>query len=180
MGISVHPDDKRYQHLIGKKVKMPLTNAEIILTADEATDIEFGSGVVYYCSFGGNECVEWLDRHPEVMPIELILPNGKFSERGGRYEGLKTLEVRKLIVEDLKEAGALVKVEPLKHAVFVHERCKTDVEYIKTKQWFAKLLDLKETLKKDKPDLRNLGIKGSNFDEMLKILGNIFLVNEEN
>ena len=134
--------------LIGKKIKMPVTNAEIILTADEATDIEFGSGVVYYCSFGGNECVEWLERHPEAQPIELVLPNGKFSARGGKYEGKKTLEVRKEIIEDLKEIGALVKTEPLKHAVFVHERCKTDVEYIRTKQWFIKLLDLKEALKK--------------------------------
>ena len=103
--------------------------------------------MVYYCSFGGNKCVEWLNRHPEAKPIELILPNGKFSDKGGKYEGMKTLEARKKIIEDLKEAGALVKLEPTKHAVFIHERCKTDVEYIKTKQWFIKLLDLREELK---------------------------------
>ncbi|MFA5777049.1 MAG: valine--tRNA ligase [Parcubacteria group bacterium] len=148
MGISVHPEDKRYNHLIGKKIKMPLTKAEIILTADEATDMDFGSGVVYYCSFGGNECIEWLSRHPEAKPIKLLLPNGRFSELAGKYEGKKSLEVRKEIIEDLKESGALVKLEPTKHAVFVHERCKTDVEYIRTKQWFVKIIDLKKELKK--------------------------------
>lgn len=148
MGISVHPEDKRYQHLIGKKIIMPLTEKEIPLTADEATDISFGSGMVYYCSYGGNECVEWLGRHPEAKPINLILPNGKFSENGEKYAGKKTMEVREMIVKDLKEAGALEKVEPLRHAVYVHERCKTDVEYIDTKQWFIKILDIKDDLKK--------------------------------
>lgn len=148
MGISVHPDDKRYKHLIGKKIIMPLTGAKIPLSADEATEMDFGSGVVYYCSFGGNECIEWLSRHPEAKPINLILPNGKFSDKAGKYENKKTLVVRQEIIEDLKNAGALVKLEPTKHAVFVHERCKTDVEYIDTEQWFAKILDLKNELKK--------------------------------
>jgi valyl-tRNA synthetase len=148
MGISVHPDDKRYKHLIGKKIKMPLTGAAIPLSADEETDMDYGSGVVYYCSFGGNECVEWLSRHPEAKPVNLILPNGKFSDKAGKYENKKTLAVRQEIIEDLKNAGALVKLERTKHAVFVHERCKTDVEYIDTEQWFAKILDLKKELKK--------------------------------
>ncbi|MDO8529758.1 MAG: valine--tRNA ligase [bacterium] len=148
MGISVHPSDRRYKHLIGKKVTMPLTGAELILTADEASDTDFGSGVVYYCSFGGNECIEWLERHPEAKPIELILPNGRFSKNAGKYAGKKTLEAREDIIEDLKEIGALIKLEPTKHAVYVHERCKTDVEYIETEQWFIKLLDLKDALQK--------------------------------
>ena len=148
MGISVHPDDKRYKHLIGKKIIMPLAGKEIPLSTDEATDMSFGSGVVYYCSYGGSECIEWLSRHPEAKPTDLILSNGKFSENGGKYAGQKTAEVRKNIIEDLKEAGALEKLEPLKHAVYVHERCKTDIEYIDTKQWFVKILDIKDELKK--------------------------------
>ena len=144
MGISVHPDDQRYKKLIGKKVIMPITGAEVILTADEATDINFGSGVVYYCSYGGGECIEWLSRHPEAKTINLILSYGKISESGGKYAGQKVLEARKNIVEDLKKAGAIFKIEPIKHSVYVHERCQTDVEYIDTDQWFIKLLDKKE------------------------------------
>jgi len=148
MGISVHPKDKRYKHLIGKKIIMPITGAGIILSADKETDMEFGSGVVYYCSYGGGECIEWLARHPEAKPIELILRNGKFSERGRNYAGQKTEEARKNIIADLQKMGAVEKIEPIMHAVSVHERCRTDVEYIETEQWFIKLLDRKEELLK--------------------------------
>lgn len=151
MGISVHPKDKRYKKLIGKKIVMPLTKKAVVLTADVATDMKYGSGVVYYCSYGGGECIEWLARHPEAEPTELVLPNGRFSSVGGKYEGMKVLEVRKQIVEDLQTAGAIEKIEPIKHSVYVHERCGTDVEYIESEQWFVKLLDKKsEFLKRGK------------------------------
>lgn len=144
MGISVHPDDARYKNIIGKKVIMPITGAEIILSADEATDINYGSGVVYYCSYGGGECIEWLARHPEAKTINLILAYGKISESGGKYAGQKVLEARKNIIEDLKKIGAIEKIEPINHSVYVHERCQMDVEYIDTEQWFVKLLDKKD------------------------------------
>jgi len=154
MGISVHPRDRRYKKLIGKKIIMPLTKKTVKLTADEATDMKYGSGVVYYCSYGGGECIEWLSRHPEAEPTELILPNGRFSPAGGKYEGLKVLEARKQIIEDLKKAGAIEKIEPIKHSVYVHERCGTDVEYIESEQWFIKLLDKKDEFLKRGKELR--------------------------
>jgi valyl-tRNA synthetase len=151
MGISVHPGDKRYKKLVGKKIIMPLTKKAVKLTTDEATDMKFGSGVVYYCSYGGGECIEWLARHPEAKPTELVLPNGRFSAIGGKYEGMKVLEVRKKIVDDLQAAGAIEKIEPIKHSVYNHERCGTDVEYVDSEQWFIKLLDKKkEFLKRGK------------------------------
>ncbi|HAT75254.1 MAG TPA: valine--tRNA ligase, partial [Candidatus Moranbacteria bacterium] len=113
-----------------------------------------GSGVVYYCSYGGGECIEWQARHPEAKPVELILRNGKFSSQGGKYAGQKTVEARKNIIEDLQKAGAIEKIEPIKHTVFVHERCQTDVEYIETEQWFIKLLDKKDELLKRGQELR--------------------------
>ncbi|TSA45526.1 valine--tRNA ligase [bacterium] len=144
MGISVYPNDKRYKKLIGKKITLPLTKKKIILTADEATDMQYGSGVVYYCSYGGGECIEWLSRHPEAKPIELVLTNGRFSRNGGAYEGLKVLEARKKIIEDLQRIGAIEKIEPIKHSVYVHERCGTDVEYMESEQWFIKILESKK------------------------------------
>jgi valyl-tRNA synthetase len=144
MGISVHPKDKRYKKLIGKKITMPLTKKKVVLTVDEMTDMKYGSGVVYYCSYGGGECIEWLSRHPEVELVELILPNGRFSKAGGIYEGRKAPEVRKKIIEDLQKVGAIEKIEPIKHSVYTHERCGTDVEYIESEQWFIKLLESKK------------------------------------
>lgn len=154
MGISAHPDDARYKKLIGKKVIMPITNAEVVLSADEATDINFGSGVVYYCSYGGGECVEWLARHPEAKTTNLILSYGKISESGGKYAGQTVLEARKNIIKDLEKIGALEKIEPIKHSVYVHERCQTDVEYIETDQWFVKLLDKKNEFLKRGNELK--------------------------
>ncbi len=154
MGISVNPKDKRYKKLIGKKVTMPLTKKKMVLTADDATDMKYGSGVVYYCSYGGGECIEWLFRHQEAKPTELILPNGRFSKAGGRYEGMKVLEVREKIVADLQEAGAIEKIESIKHSVYTHERCGTDVEYIESQQWFIKLLESKKEFLKRGDELK--------------------------
>jgi valyl-tRNA synthetase len=154
MGISVHPKDKRYKKLIGKKVTMPLTKKKVVLTADESTDMNYGSGVVYYCSYGGGECIEWLSRHPDANPVELVLPNGRFSENGGAYAGMKVLEVRKKIVEDLEKHGAIEKIEPVKHSVYVHERCGTDVEYIESEQWFIKILEEKKEFLKRGQELQ--------------------------
>ncbi|MFH2105455.1 MAG: class I tRNA ligase family protein, partial [Parcubacteria group bacterium] len=147
MGISVNPDDKRYQHLIGKTVILPLIGKELELTADkEGVDTEFGSGVVYFCSYGGGECIEWMGRHPEAKPTHILDPGGKFNKLAGDYAGLGVGEARKKILADLDQAGALVKIEPLKNVTHVHERCGTDVEYIPTEQWFIKLLDDKDKL----------------------------------
>ncbi|NQV12806.1 MAG: valine--tRNA ligase [Parcubacteria group bacterium] len=147
MGISVNPDDKRYQHLIGKTVVLPLTGQELELTADkEGVDPEFGSGVVYFCSYGGGECIEWMSRHPEAKPTHILDPGGKFNKLAGNYAGLSVGEARKKILADLDKAGALVKIESLKNVTHVHERCGTDVEYIPTEQWFIKLLDDKDKL----------------------------------
>ncbi len=145
MGISVNPTDKRYKNLIGKTVIMPLTGAEVELTADnEGVDPRYGSGVVYFCSYGGGECIEWLSRHKEAKPIHILNPDGKFNDKAGNYQGLSIGEARKKIIEDLNKAGAIEKIEKLNNVTHVHERCGTDVEYIPTKQWFIRLLDDKE------------------------------------
>ena len=149
MGISVNPDDKRYKDLIGKTVIMPITSAEVELTADkEGVDPKYGSGVVYFCSYGGGECIEWLSRHKEAKPIHILNPNGKFNKKAGSYEGLSMGEARKKIIEDLENARALEKIEKLNNVTHVHERCGTDVEYIPTKQWFIKILDDKNNFLK--------------------------------
>lgn len=148
MGISVHPDDKRYKNLIGKKIILPLTGKHVYLSTDEEVDPKYGSGVVYFCSFGGQDCIDWLERHPEAKPIHALDPNGRFNEQAGKYAGLKMKDARSKIVEDLREIGALEKQEDLKNVTFVHERCSTDVEYISTEQWFINVLDSKNEFEK--------------------------------
>src|SRR3989338_948771 len=146
VGLSVHKDDKRYAHLIGKKIKLPLIKKKIIITHDDSVDPAYGTGVVYFCTYGGVDCVEWLTRHPGVQPIHIMGVEGKYNEKAGKYAGMSSLEARKEIIADLQKSGALVKLEKIKHAVNVHERCGTDIEYVATKQWFIKYLELKDDM----------------------------------
>ncbi|MBT3303941.1 valine--tRNA ligase [Candidatus Woesearchaeota archaeon] len=148
VGISVHPDDERYKHLIGKKVTLPLTGNQVILSADKETDPEYGSGVVYYCSYGGIECVEWLSRHKDAEPIHIMGVDGVYNEKAGKYQGMNSNDARKEIIKDLESDGSLVKSENLKHSVNVHERCGTEIEYVATKQWFIKYMDMKDDMLK--------------------------------
>ena len=144
VGISVHPNDLRYKDIIGKKVRIPLTGRSVELTADEHTEMEYGSGVVYYCTYGGVDCIEWMLRHPGIEPIEIMGKDGRLNELAGKYKGLKSAQARKLVIEDLKSSGALEKLEKITHIVNSHERCDTDIEYISTDQWYIKYLDLKD------------------------------------
>ena len=70
------------------------------------------------------------------------------AEIAGKYRGMRIKEARANIIEDLKKQGVLVKEENIEHAVNVHERCGTEIEFVKSKQWFVKYLDLKEKMLK--------------------------------
>ncbi|HLC85797.1 MAG TPA: valine--tRNA ligase [Candidatus Nanoarchaeia archaeon] len=144
VGISVNPNDQRYKDCIGKKVIMPLTGAKIEITTDEMIDPEFGTGVVYFCSSGDAQFLEWEKRHPIKNKIYILNKDGTMNEKAGKYEGLSIKGTRKKIIEDLQNLGVVKKVEPLKHIINVHERCNTDIEYMVSKQWFVKYLDLKD------------------------------------
>jgi len=144
VGMSVNPNDERYKSYIGQKVIMPLTNAKIEITTDEIIDPNFGTGVVYFCSSGDVQFLDWETRHPIKNKIYILNFDGTLNEKAGAYKGLTIAETRRRIVEDLKKVGAIKKIEPLKHAVNAHERCGTDIEIMNTDQWYIRYLDLKE------------------------------------
>ena len=151
VGVSVHPEDERYKKFHNKRAKLPIFNRWVPIIPDKETKMEYGTGVVYYCTYGGYECVEWMNRHPEIKPIPIMGKDGKFSSDAKQYAGLKSIPARKAIITDLEKLGCLIKKEPINHDVNVHERCGTQIEYILTKQWFIKYLDLKkEFIKLDK------------------------------
>jgi len=147
VAIFYHPNDKRYQKYKGKKAKVPLFNFEVPIMEDERADIEKGTGIVMCCTFGDQTDMEWQKAHN--LPIKIAITNdGKMTDLAGKYRGLSIKTARKEIIKDLKEANLLVKQEPIKHFVNVHERCGTEIEFIKSKQWFVKYLDLKEDMLK--------------------------------
>ena len=136
--VAVHPEDERYQHLIGKMLKLPLVGREIPVVADTYVERDFGTGVVKITPAHDPNDFEVGLRH-NLPVINVMDESGVINENGGVYCGLDRLEARKKIVQALDEQGYLVKVEPIKHNVGSCYRCKTVVEPRVSKQWFVKM-----------------------------------------
>ena len=147
VSIFYHPSDKRYKKYLGKKASVPLFNFEVPIMEDERADPEKGTGIVMCCTFGDQTDMEWQKAHN--LPIKIaITEDGKMTEIAGKYRGLSIKVARKEIISDLKKSNLLTSQKPIKHFVNVHERCGTEIEFIKSKQWFVKYLDLKEDMLK--------------------------------
>ena len=140
-GVCVNPNDERYQHIVGKKVILPLVNKEIPIVADDYAEMEFGTGCVKMTpAHDPNDFEVGLRHNLEV--IRVLDDNGKVNELGGKYEGLDRYEARKQIVADLEVGGYLVKIEDHAHNVGTCYRCHKDVEPIISAQWFVKMKPL--------------------------------------
>ena len=138
---AVNPNDERYAHLVGKKVKLPTTDREIPIIADDYVDMAYGTGCVKITPAHDPNDFEVGSRH-NLETIVIMNKDGTMNEKAGKYNGMDRYEARKAIVQDLKDAGLLVKIEETKHAVGHCSRCKTIVEPMTTKQWFVKMKPL--------------------------------------
>jgi len=140
-GVCVNPNDERYQHIIGKKVILPLMNKEIPVVADDYAEMEFGTGCVKMTpAHDPNDFEVGLRHNLEV--IRVLDDNGVINSLGGKYEGMDRYDARKAIVADLEEQGYLVKIEDHAHNVGTCYRCHKDVEPIISAQWFVKMKTL--------------------------------------
>ncbi len=136
--VAVHPDDERYKDLVGKTLILPLVNREIPVIADDYVTMDFGTGCVKITPCHDPNDFEMGQRHNLPM-ISVIDGNGKINENGGKYCGLDRFEARKVIVNDLKEQGYLVKIEEHSHSVGHCYRCGSIIEPLASKQWFVKM-----------------------------------------
>ena len=107
--VAVHPEDERYQHLIGKNAILPLMNREIPIIGDEMVDREFGTGAVKITPAHDPNDFEAGRRH-NLADIDVMTDDGKMNKNAGAYAGLDRFEARKKIVEDLKAQGLLDKI----------------------------------------------------------------------
>ena len=144
VGVFVHPNDKKHASLVGKKVFIPYVDREVPIIADDRVDMEFGTGVVYVCTYGDEMDMVWQREYnlPVYMSID---EKGKMTELTGKYKGKTIREAREGVVCDLKADGYLVKVEDHMHNLLAHtERaaCKNPIELIPMNQWFLKIQDL--------------------------------------
>ena len=136
--VAVNPNDERYKHLIGQYLVLPLVGRRIPVVGDEHAQLDKGTG-----------CVKITPAHDpndfEVgkrcrLPMEVCLTeDAKITENYPKYAGMDRYEARKAIVNDLKEGGYLMSIEPLKHEVGTCYRCGTTIEPMVSLQWFVRM-----------------------------------------
>ena len=136
--IAVHPDDERYQDLVGKTVILPLVEKEIPIIADSYVEREFGTGAVKITPAHDPNDFEVGNRH-NLPRVNVMNADGSMNELAGKYAGMDRFEARKAIVADLKEIGRLIKVEKMVHSVGHSERTGVVVEPRLSTQWFVKM-----------------------------------------
>ena len=142
-GVCVNPNDERYQHMVGKKVILPLVNKEIPIVADDYAEMEFGTGCVKMTpAHDPNDFEVGLRHNLEI--IRVLDDNGVVNAYGGKYEGMDRYDARKAIVADLEAGGYLVKIDDHAHNVGTCYRCHKDGEPIISAQWFVKMQPLAE------------------------------------
>ena len=139
--VAVNPKDKRYKKIVGRKCIVPIVNREIPIIADEFVDIEFGTGCVKITpAHDPNDYEAGLRHNLEI--IEVFDDNSIMGDLFSKVKGMKSIDSRDIVVEELKKLGSLVSIEDYTHNVGTCYRCHGIVEPRISEQWFVKMKDL--------------------------------------
>lgn len=139
--VAVHPEDQRYQHLIGKTVILSLMNREIPVIADRQVDPEFGTGAVKVTPAHDPNDFEISKRH-QLPAVDILNTDGTLNKNAGPFANLDRFEARQRVVKVLEEQGLLLKITDHHHSVGHCHRCSTMIEPWLSEQWFVKMKDL--------------------------------------
>ena len=148
--VAIHPEDKRYLHLIGRKVMVPLVNRAVPIITDEMVDKDLGTGAVKvtpaHAPVDYELMLRWNSANPEksIEYINVIDKNAVMVGPVGKYNGQSTNECAVNVIADLESEGLIEKIDEMEHTVSVCERCKTIIEPIMSSQWFVKVDDIKK------------------------------------
>lgn len=136
--VACHPEDPKHKQLIGKLIKLPLTDREIPIIGDYRVDPEFGTGLVKVTPAHDPNDYQMGLAH-DLPFINILTPDGKINERGGMFSGLSIKEARSRVVEEMEKLDLVEKIEPYTHRVGLSYRSKAVVEPYLSKQWFVKM-----------------------------------------
>ena len=145
VAVAVNGSDERYSHLIGKNIKLPLSERLIPIIKDHYVDKEFGTGCVKITPAHDFNDYEIGMRH-DLPLINIMNKDGTVNENGGIFKGMTMLEARENVVERMRDLDLLDKVEFHNHRVGVSYRSKAVIEPLLSKQWFVKMESFKEKL----------------------------------
>jgi valyl-tRNA synthetase len=141
-GVAVHPEDGRYRHLVGHRVRLPLADRLLPVVADAAVDPSFGTGAVKMTPAHDPLDFEIATRHG-LPPLDIMTPDARLNDEvPAAFRGLDRFEARRRVVEALEAAGLLVRVDDHTHAVARCYRCDTVVEPRLSEQWFVRMAPL--------------------------------------
>ena len=139
--VAVNPNDERYKKIVGRKVIVPIVNREIPIIADDFVDTEFGTGCVKVTpAHDFNDYQAGIKHNLEI--IEVFDDSSIMNDLVPAYKGMKAIDAREKIVEELKKLGALVSIEDYDHNVGKCYRCHSTIEPRISEQWFIKMKDL--------------------------------------
>lgn len=136
--VAVHPEDERFRHLVGKTIRLPLTDREIPVIADSYVDMDFGTGCVKITPAHDPNDYQVGLRHG-LQEIVMMDEEGRINEKGYAYQGLDRYAAREAILNDLQAQGLLLKTRDIVHNVSTHDRCGTTIEPMISNQWYVKM-----------------------------------------
>ena len=139
--VAVNPKDERYAALVGREIRLPITERLVPIIADDYVDPEFGTGAVKVTPAHDPNDYEMGLRH-NLPQVRVIDTQGRMTEAAGKYAGMDRYHCRQALVADLESQGALVKTEDYTHAAGHCQRCATVVEPLVSRQWFVKMKPL--------------------------------------
>ena len=140
--VAVHPEDSRYQHLIGKSINLPLSSRKIPIIADDYVDMEFGTGCVKITPAHDFNDYEIGQRH-NLKIINILTDDACININAPeKYQGLNRFDARKLVIEDLKNQNLIEKIDPHTLMVPRGDRTNSIIEPYMTDQWFVKVKPL--------------------------------------
>lgn len=145
--IIVHPDDARYEKLVGKTALTPLYEREVKIISHPSAAMEFGSGAAMICSYGDFEDVR-LFRELGLQEIIALDTSGKMTENAGKYAGMTVEEARRKIIEDLEAGNYVERKEKITHRTPVCERSKNPIEIIPMKEFYLKQIEFIDDIRK--------------------------------
>jgi valyl-tRNA synthetase len=145
VAVFVNPDDVRYHHLIGRKVKSPVFGKEVPVMADPKADPQKGTGIVMCCTFGDTTDIKWWQEY-HLPSLGIIGTDGLMNQKAGFMAGLDIKTARGKIIRELSSQNLVLEKHDLQQTVSAHDRCDTPAEYIETQQWFIRVLDNREQL----------------------------------
>ncbi len=147
VAIMVHPNDERYYDISAAKIEIPFTNRTVRVYMDPSIDLNFGTGVVYVCTYGDEMDIKWKFEY-DLDEIQIFTKDGHMNENSV-YQGLTIIEAREQIVKDLDKKGLIEKIEDYEHNLIIHaERssCSKPIEYLPVYQWFINVKDFTQEI----------------------------------